>query len=262
LKTNDELENRQSQLANLQHSLSFCKYELLKRKKRRYTSRAMSKRYAQYCPVAHALELVGERWALLVVRELLNGPKRYTDLAAALPGIGTNILAGRLRDLEQAGVIQKRRLPPPAAAQVYELTPYGEELREPLYALARWGAKSLGPPTADDALTPGWLVNAVRATCVGGGRVPSGEVELRVAEDIVHVRFDADEPTVEAGPSESAEVVIETDPTTLFCLASHEQATKEAIEAGAVRITGKRADAERFLSLLSFDERSYELQHV
>jgi DNA-binding HxlR family transcriptional regulator len=76
----------------------------------------MSKRYAQYCPVAHALELVGERWALLVVRELLNGPKRYTDLAAALPGIGTNILAGRLRDLEEAGVVRKRKLPPPAAS--------------------------------------------------------------------------------------------------------------------------------------------------
>lgn len=220
------------------------------------------KRYAQYCPVAHALELVGERWALLVVRELLNGPKRYTDLASALPGIGTNILAGRLRDLEQAGVVQKRRLPPPAAAQVYELTPYGEELREPLYALARWGAKSLGPPTSEDALTPGWLVNAVRATCVGAERVPSGEVELRVADDVVRIRFDGEEPVVEAGSADSPDVVIETDPTTLFCLAGHEQSAKEAIEAGAVQIAGRRADAERFLSLLSFDRRSSELQHV
>jgi DNA-binding HxlR family transcriptional regulator len=214
------------------------------------------KRYAQYCPVAHALELVGERWALLVVRELLNGPKRYTDLASSLPGIGTNILAGRLRDLEQAGVVQKRRLPPPAAAQVYELTPYGEELREPLYALARWGAKSLGPPGDDDAMTPGWLVNAVRATCVGDGRAPSGEVELRVAEEVVHVRFDTEEPMVELGSSGSADVVIETDPATLFCLAGREQSAKEAIEAGVVRVTGRRPDAERFLSLLSFEQQT------
>jgi DNA-binding HxlR family transcriptional regulator len=221
----------------------------------------MRKSYAQYCPVAHALELVGERWALLVVRELLNGPKRYTDLAGALPGIGTNILAGRLRDLEQADVVQKRRLPPPAAAQVYELTPYGEELREPLYALARWGAKSLGPPTPDDALSPGWLVNAIRATCLPGESVPSAEVELRVADDIVNVHFEDQEAVVEPGPSETADVVIETDPTTLFCLAAREQSTKEAIEAGAVSITGKRADAERFLSLLSFGE-SRELEHV
>jgi DNA-binding HxlR family transcriptional regulator len=222
----------------------------------------MSKSYAQYCPVAHALELVGERWALLVVRELLNGPKRYTDLATALPGIGTNILAGRLRDLEDAGVVQKRRLPPPAAAQVYELTTYGEELREPLYALARWGAKSLGPPTAKDSFSPDWLVNAVRATCLGGERVPNAEIELRVAEDVVHVHFEGPDPVVEPGSSESADLVIETDPATLFCIASREQSIKEAIGAGAVRITGKRADAERFLSLLSFDERLRELEHV
>jgi DNA-binding HxlR family transcriptional regulator len=223
----------------------------------------MSKSYAQYCPVAHALELVGERWALLVVRELLNGPKRYTDLASALPGIGTNILAGRLRDLEQSGVVQKRKLPPPAAVQVYELTPYGEELREPLYALARWGAKSLGPPTPEDALSPGWLVNAVRATCLAGERVPNADFELRVADDVVHVRFEGQEPVVEPGSSGTADVVIETDPATLFCLAAREQSTKEAIEAGAVQITGKRADAERFLSLLSFEKpASRDLEHV
>jgi DNA-binding HxlR family transcriptional regulator len=222
----------------------------------------MSKSYAQYCPVAHALELVGERWALLVVRELLNGPKRYTDLATALPGIGTNILAGRLRDLERGGIVQKRRLPPPAAANVYELTPYGEELREPLYALARWGAKSLGPPAPKDSLSPGWLVNAVRATCLHGERAPTAQFELRVADDVVSVRFDGLDPVVECGPSDTADVVIETDPATLFGLAAREQSTKEAIEAGAVRITGKRADAERFLSLLSFDERSHQLEHV
>jgi DNA-binding HxlR family transcriptional regulator len=224
----------------------------------------MSKSYAQYCPVAHALELVGERWALLVVRELLNGPKRYTDLAEALPGIGTNILAGRLRDLEQGGVVQKRRLPPPAAANVYELTPYGEELREPLYALARWGARSLGPPTAKDSLSPGWLGNAVRATCtLSDERIKDRVFELRVGDEVVNVRFDGDVPRVEAGPSEETDVVIETDPTTLFCVASREQSIKETISAGAVRVTGRQADAERFLSLVSFaDVRSRELEHV
>ena len=223
----------------------------------------MSKSYAQFCPVAHALELVGERWALLVVRELLNGPKRYTDLAAALPGIGTNILAGRLRDLEQAGVVQKRRRPPPAAAQVYELTPYGEELREPLYALARWGARSLGPPTADDSLAPGWLVNAIRATCKSWDGDPAPTFELRAgADEVVTVHFEHGEPVVEPGSS-AADVVIDTDPATLFCMASREQSAKEAIGAGAVRITGKRSDAERFLSLFSFDDReSHQLEHV
>jgi DNA-binding HxlR family transcriptional regulator len=224
----------------------------------------MPKSYAQYCPVAHALELVGERWALLVVRELLNGPKRYTDLADALPGIGTNILAGRLRDLEQGGVVQKRRLPPPAAANVYELTPYGEELREPLYALARWGARSLGPPTPKDSLSPGWLVNAVRATCtIADERIMDTVFELRVGDEVVNVRFDGGVPHVEGGRSEDTDVVIETDPTTLFCVASREQSVKETISVGAVRVTGRQADAERFLSLFSFaDVRSRELEHV
>jgi len=216
----------------------------------------MSRSYAQYCPVAHALELVGERWALLVVRELLNGPKRYTDLAEALPGIGTNILAARLKDLEQAGVVQKRRLPPPAAVKVYELTPYGEELREPMYALARWGARTLGPPTANDSLSPGWLVNAVRATFDRGRAEQfSAVVELRVDDEVAHVRFDDDMPLVEPGAADDPGLVIETDPATLFCVAAREQSAKEALKIGAVRVTGKRADAERFLSLLSFDDR-------
>ena len=222
----------------------------------------MAKPYAQFCPVAHALELVGERWALLVVRELLNGPKRYTDLAASLPGIGTNILANRLRDLEQGGVVQKRRLPPPAAAKVYELTPYGDELREPLYALARWGARSLPPPSAGDSVSPGWLLNAVRATCRGWDGDPSRTFELRSGGEVVTVRFEDGDPLVEEGSS-GADVVVEADPATLFCVASREQSIKEAIGAGAVEVTGKRSDAEKFLSLFSFEEvRSGELEHV
>jgi DNA-binding HxlR family transcriptional regulator len=224
----------------------------------------MARSYAQFCPVAHALELIGERWALLVVRELLNGPKRYTDLADALPGIGTNILANRLRDLEGAGIVAKRRLPPPAAANVYELTPYGEELREPLYALARWGARSLGPPRPDDAMAPGWLLNAVRATSAGWEGDPDVVFELRAGEEeIVTVRFEEGRPVVEPGASDGG-VVIETDPATLFCVASRTQSVKEAIASGAVKITGKRADAERFLSTLTFDEHrhSRELEHV
>ena len=223
----------------------------------------MAKTYAQYCPVAHALELVGERWSLLVIRELINGPKRYTDLANALPGIGTNILAARLRELEQFGIVQKRQLPPPAAAKVYELTPYGEELREPLYALGRWGARSLGPPREEDTLAPGWLMNAVRATCTIGC-VPDKVFELRVDEDTVTARFEGEELIVEPGSSGDAEVVIETDPATLFCIASGQVSTDQAIKTKAVKVIGNRAEAKRFLSTFSFDEprASRELEHV
>ena len=107
--------------------------------------------YNQYCPVAHALDVVGERWSLLIVRELLEHKQlRYSDLHANLVGCGTNILAARLKELERHGVLMRRRLPPPAASTVYELTEYGLELRPVMHMLAHWGARSLGPPTSDD----------------------------------------------------------------------------------------------------------------
>ena len=223
----------------------------------------MAKHYGQYCPVAHALELVGERWSLLVVRELLGGPKRYTDLAGALPGIGTNILANRLRDLETTGVIEKRRLPPPAATNVYALTEYGEELREPLYALGRWGARSLGPPTAKDNLAPGWLVNAVRATCKGC--LSDKVYELRVDDEAVTARFENDELVVQMGSSPEADTVIETDPATLFCIASGEVPIRDAIKEKSVTVTGDAQEAERFLGSFSFDDRGSQsrlVEHV
>src|SRR3954470_15643562 len=121
----------------------------------------MARRYEQYCPMAHALDLVGDRWALLVVRELMHGPKRYTDLVEPLRGIGTNILAARLRDLEAHGVVSRRTLPPPAASRVYDVTAYGRELKPVMRELALWGARSLGPPTDEDQLFEGWIANAV-----------------------------------------------------------------------------------------------------
>jgi len=120
----------------------------------------MAKRYEQYCPMAHALDLVGDRWALLVIRELMHGPKRYTDLVDGLHGIGTNILAARLKALEAAGLVERRKLPPPAASNVYELTPTGQGLRPVLHELARFGARLMGPPPLE-ALDPGWLVDAL-----------------------------------------------------------------------------------------------------
>ena len=118
------------------------------------------KRYDQYCPIACSLSLVGERWTLLVVRELMHGPKRYTDLVDGLHGIGTNILAARLKALEAAGLVERRKLPPPAASSVYELTPTGQGLRPVLHELARFGARLMGPPPLE-ALDPGWLVDAL-----------------------------------------------------------------------------------------------------
>ena len=172
----------------------------------------MRKRYEQYCPVAHALDLVGERWALLVVRELMHGPKRYTDLAEHLPGIGTNILASRLRDLETCGIVTRRRLPPPAASQVYELTEYGRSLRNVMRELALWGARSLGPPTDEDELFPGWLANAVDT--VLAPIAPPGRFEFRVGEEVASLV----DGQAQAGSIEDPDVVIEADPRGIYYL--------------------------------------------
>jgi DNA-binding HxlR family transcriptional regulator len=169
----------------------------------------MAKRYDQYCPVAHALELVGERWALLVVRELMRGPKRYTDLADAL-GIGTNILAARLRDLEACGVVTTRKLPPPAASRVYELTDYGRQLKATIRELAVWGARSLGPPTPAHEMFPGWLENALDS--VLAPVAPPGRFEFRVGGEVASIVDGEARP----GPVDNPDVVVEGDPEGLY----------------------------------------------
>jgi DNA-binding HxlR family transcriptional regulator len=171
----------------------------------------MAKRYDQYCPIAHALELVGERWSLLVVRELLHGPRRYTDLAASLPGIGTNILASRLKDLEGCGIVTKRRLPPPAASQVYELTPYGVALRPLMRELALWGLKSMGPPRPDD-VAPGWLESAL--DLVFAPAAPPGTFLFRIDDEVAHVV----DGQARDGDVEQPDAVIETDITSFYFL--------------------------------------------
>ena len=172
----------------------------------------MVKRYEQYCPMAHALDLVGDRWALLVIRELMHGPKRYTDLVDHLPGIGTNILAARLRDLERNGVVTRRTLPPPAASKVYELSEYGRELRPAMHELAMWGARSLGPPTDKDELFEGWLSNAMDIALAP--LAPSGRFEFRAGAEIASL---VDGEVVD-GPIADPDVLVEGNPEGIYSL--------------------------------------------
>lgn len=141
----------------------------------------MTRGYGQYCPIAGALDAVGERWSLLVVRELLDGPLRYTDILERL-GCGTNILAARLRSLEEHGIVLRRRLAPPAASTVYELTDAGVSLQPVLNALCQWGLRRLGPPAPDAEFVPGWLPRAMRslASCAD----PSLRITIRCAGEV------------------------------------------------------------------------------
>lgn len=218
----------------------------------------MSKRYDQYCPVCHALGLVGERWALLVVRELLKGPKRYTDLLEGLPGVGTNILAARLRELEAGGIVRKRKLPPPAASTVYELTEYGQELEEPLYALARWGARSLGPPGKKDHLYPDWGLNAFAALLdQEAARGLTAIYVVRVGPEAYTVRLDDSNVHVEAGETENADLDFATDMETFYGLASGELHPGTALSDGQIELlAGKRSALERFFTIFNFTRRT------
>jgi DNA-binding HxlR family transcriptional regulator len=170
----------------------------------------MKRRYDRYCPMAHALDLIGERWALLVVLELMHGVKRYSDLAEALPGIGTNILAARLRDLEAHGIVTRRTLPPPAASRVYDLTDYGRELKPVMRELALWGARSLGPPTDEDQLFEGWIANAV--DCVLAPIAPPGHFEFRAGDDVASLI----DGTAQAGSVGEPDVVVSGTPETIY----------------------------------------------
>ncbi len=120
--------------------------------------------YGQYCGLARALELVGERWALLIIRDLLVGPRRFTDLKKGLPRIPTNVLSDRLKELERDGIVERRVLPRPASATVYELTPYGQQLEDAVTRLGLWGAQSLGEPRPDEIVTADSMTIALRST--------------------------------------------------------------------------------------------------
>jgi DNA-binding HxlR family transcriptional regulator len=196
----------------------------------------VAKRYNQYCPVAHALDVVGERWSLLIVRELNHGPLRYTDLHERL-GCGTNILAARLRDLEGGGVVQKRKLPPPAASTVYELTASGEGLRSVLHALGWWGLRTLGPPPADVVLQPGWLRGALQMAL--WSVTLAGTIEFRASGEVAFV-VDGD---VVAAATGEPDTIVEADPVGLYHLLVDG-------DLDSVEVSGDRALLEGLLGAL------------
>jgi DNA-binding HxlR family transcriptional regulator len=205
--------------------------------------------YGQYCGLAYALELVGERWALLIVRDLILGPKRFTDLNRGLPGIPSNVLSARLKELEERGIVRRRLLPSPARSIVYELTEYGQELEDILLRLGLWGARSLRDPRAGDMLTPAALLLALRASFrPDAARKLQATYEVRVGEVVVHARVDNGLLEVAEGSLANADLVIETDQT-LRSMMSGEISPEDAVEAGRMRVTGDRDLLARFAEL-------------
>jgi DNA-binding HxlR family transcriptional regulator/putative sterol carrier protein len=205
------------------------------------------KGYGQICGLARALEIVGERWALLIVRDLVAGPKRFTDLRRGLPRIPTNVLSSRLKELERDGIVRRRTLPPPAASAVYELTEYGMELDGVMLRLGLWGARSLGPPEEGAVMTADSMMMAMRATFRPEAAEGLDAVyELRLGDVTLHAAVRDGEVVTACGPAEAPDVVIETSPADLGPLLSGDLEPAEAVAAGRMRARGEPALFARF----------------
>ena len=205
--------------------------------------------YGEGCAAAHALDLVGERWALLVVRELLLGPKRFTDLRRGIAHASPNVLSQRLRDLEEVGVVRRRKLPPPAASMVYELTEWGMELEPVILALGRFGVRSPRMPrgagmSADSAILA--LRTMFDPAAAGDFR---GVFELRLGEDRFRTEVAGGRIDVARGTSERPDAAIETDPATLAAVAFDGRPLADALRAGDMTVEGDKAAVRRLFRL-------------
>jgi DNA-binding HxlR family transcriptional regulator/putative sterol carrier protein len=205
--------------------------------------------YGQHCGIARALELVGERWALLLVRDLILGPKRYTDLRRGLPRIPSNVLSARLKELEQAGIVRRRLLAQPDRGVVYELTEYGRELEDIVIRLGLWGVKSLGEPRPGDIVNADSLQLALLTMFQPeAARELKASFEVRVGETVVHALVDHGALEVAEGPLDGADLVLESE-LPLNPLLSGELDPAEAIESGRVRVKGQRRLLDRFVEI-------------
>jgi len=205
--------------------------------------------YGDSCGIARALDLVGERWALLVVRELLLGPKRFTDLRAGLPNLGPDVLTQRLRELAAAGVVVRRKLDPPAGAWVYELTDRGRELESVVIGLGRWGAQAPFPPGEMRIGVDSTVLALKTLFDAEASEGLDATLELRLDGQRFSVAVADGTLSVSRGPADSAEAVIETDPGTLTGLLWGGLPPADAEGTGSVTFEGKRATIRRFLKL-------------
>src|SRR5262245_52379131 len=205
------------------------------------------RRYHQYCPVARALDVVGERWTLLIARELLLGPRRFTDLAEGLPGIGSSVLTTRLKELEQSGLVVKRNLPPPAGSVVYELTDQGRGVGPVLAAVADWGANLLGRPRDDDQIMSSWLVLGLAVTAEPDPRLPDATYELCIDDETFHVRTREGRLQPAHGPAPTADATITTTKRTLVAIASGELEIPSRRADRLIAVDGDSTHAQRLL---------------
>jgi DNA-binding HxlR family transcriptional regulator len=207
------------------------------------------RRYDEGCAVAHSLDLVGERWALLIVRELLLGPKRFTDLRAGMPGASADVLAQRLREMTDSGVVRRRKLPPPAGSEVYELTEWGADLEPVVTLLGQWGSRSASlNPAADSSVDS--LVLSLRALFnPQAARGFSATIGLSLNDNRFIVEIADGQLHVSRGEAERPTATLDTDRSTLAALLYGGHSLDDAVRAGDAAVGGKPAAVARFLRL-------------
>jgi DNA-binding HxlR family transcriptional regulator len=206
--------------------------------------------FGQYCGFARALEFVGERWALLVIRDLLVGPRRFTDLQRGLPNIPSNILTARLKELEQAGIVQRIVRPRPEGGVAYELTENGRQLEESVIALSRWGAKRLGIPGPGEIVTETSMAMALRSTFrpEHARRDEDIAFEVHVGDVVFNARVRDGNVVAGTGALENPDLVIEGGHD-IGALMAQEVTPETALKQGSLRIRGERALLDRFADL-------------
>jgi DNA-binding HxlR family transcriptional regulator len=216
---------------------------------------ATMRTYGDGCAIAHGLDLIGERWALLVVRELILGPKRYTDLRRGLPNASPNVLSERLRELERAGVVRRRKLPPPAGSRVYELTDWGRELEPTVLSLGRWAARSPSPPRTAPIRSADSIVLALRdrfdADAADGLRA---SYELRLADDRFRIELADGELDIARGNARQPDAIIDTDTDTYAAVLWDGRSVADAQRSGSMTIDGDRSAVKRFVQLFPMPE--------
>jgi DNA-binding HxlR family transcriptional regulator len=211
--------------------------------------------YGDGCAIARALDVIGERWALLVVRELLLGPRRYTDLRSGLPNASPNVLSERLRELERAGVVRRRKLPPPAASRVYELTDWGLGLEETVTALGQWAARSPTPPSDAPIVSAASIILALRSRFdPAAAHGLSAVYELRLGEDRFRIDVADDELEAERGSDDGADATIDTDPDTLGAVLWGDLSLTDAQRSGKLTVEGDKGAALRLVRLFPIPE--------
>ncbi|HYP48998.1 MAG TPA: winged helix-turn-helix transcriptional regulator [Thermoleophilaceae bacterium] len=210
--------------------------------------------YGDACGIPRALDRIGERWALMIVRELLLGPKRFTDLRTGLPHASPNVLSQRLRELEAFGVVQRRTLPPPAASRIYELTEWGQELEPVLSALGRWGARApLSPPEVTMSLDSHLLsLRTLFDPALAEGFTAT--LELRLGEHRFSAAVSDGKLEITRGAAPEPDATIASDPATMLAVAHGRTEFSEARRAGDLVGEGDAGVAERFTGLFTLPQ--------